>query len=40
MLTGSKNTLSAFEKFEFKSDGVVIDRVQSFKYLGVTTDEK
>ena len=40
MLTGSKNTLSAFENFEFKSDGVVIDRVKSFKYLGVTTDEK
>lgn len=40
MLTGSKNTLSAFENFEFKSDGVVIDRVKSFTYLGVTTDEK
>ena len=38
MLTGSKNTLSAFENFEFKSDGVVIDRVKSFTYLGVTTD--
>ena len=37
MLTGSRNT---FENFELKSDGVVIDRVKSFKYLGVTTDEK
>ena len=40
MQTGSKITLSAFENFEFKSDGVVIDRVKSFTYLGVTTDEK
>ena len=40
VLTGNKNTLSAFENFEFKSDGVVIDRVKSFTYLGVTTDEK
>ena len=40
ILTGSKNTLSAFENFEFKSDRVVIDRVESFKYLGVTTAEK
>ena len=40
MLTGIKNTLSTFENFEFKYDGVVIDRVKSFKYLGVTTDEK
>ena len=39
MLTGSKNTLSAFENFEFKSDGVVIDCVKSFTYLEVTTDE-
>ena len=39
MLTGSKITLSAFENFEFKSDGFVIDRVKSFTYLGVTTDE-
>ena len=32
--------LSSFEDFEFKSDdGVIIDRVKSFKYLGVTTDE-
>ena len=38
MLTGSKNTLSAFENFEFKL--VVIDHVKSFKYLGVATDEK
>ena len=37
MLTGSKNT---FENFEFNSDGAVIDHVQSFTYLGVTTDEK
>ena len=40
MLSGSKNTLTAFENFEFISDSVVIDRVKSFKYLGVTTDEK
>ena len=40
MLSGSKNTLSAFKNFEFKSEGVVIDRVKSFKYLAVTTDEK
>ena len=40
MPTGSKNTLYAFDNFEFKSDGVVIDRVKSFKYLGVTTDKK
>ena len=40
MLTERKNTLSAFENFEFNSDGVVIDHVQSFTYLGVTTDEK
>ena len=33
-------TLTAFENFEFISDSVVIDRVKSFKYLGVTTDEK
>ena len=40
ILTGCKNTLSTFENFEFKSDGVVIDRVKSFKYLGVTTEKK
>ena len=40
MLSGSKNTLTAFENFEFISDSVVIDLVKSFKYLGVTTDEK
>ena len=42
MLTGSKSTfnLSALKNFEFKSEGVFIGRVKSFKYLGVTTDEK
>ena len=41
MLTGIRKVLSSFEDFEFKSDdGVTIGRVKSFKYLGVTTDEK
>ena len=40
MLAGSKRMLSLFEDFELKPNGTQIDRVQSFKYLGVTTDAK
>ena len=40
MLAGSKRMLSLFEDFEFQSNGTQIDRVQSFKYLGVTMDSK
>lgn len=41
MLTGSKNALTSFEDFQFKSDDdVIIDRVKSFKYLGLTIDKK
>jgi len=36
MLAGSKRMLSLFEDFELQSNGTQIDRVQSFKYLGVT----
>ena len=32
--------LSLFEDFELQANGTQIDRVQSFKYLGVTTDAK
>ena len=32
--------LSLFEDFELQTNGTQIDRVQSFKYLGVTTDAK
>ena len=32
--------LSKFENFEFLPDGGQINRVKSFKYLGVTVDEK
>ena len=31
---------SVFEDFELRPNGTQIDRVQSFKYLGVTTDAK
>ncbi|PFX26681.1 putative RNA-directed DNA polymerase from transposon BS [Stylophora pistillata] len=40
MLAGSKRMLSLFEDFELQPNGTQIDRVQSFKYLGVTTDAK
>ena len=40
MLAGSKRMLSLFEDFELQANGTQIDRVQSFKYLGVTTDAK
>ena len=40
MLAGSKTMLSKFENFEFLPDGGQINRVKSFKYLGVTVDEK
>ena len=40
MLAGSKRMLSLFEDFELQSNGTQIDRVQSFKYLGVTMDLK
>ena len=40
MLAGSKTMLSKFENFEFLPDGGQINRVNSFKYLGVTVDEK
>ena len=39
-LAGSKRMLSLFEDFELQPNGTQIDRVQSFKYLGVTTDAK
>ena len=40
MLAGSKRMLSLFEDFELPPNGTQINRVQSFKYLGVTTDAK
>ena len=40
MLAGSKRMLSLFEDFELQPNGAQIDRVQSFKYIGVTTDAK
>ena len=40
MLAGSKRMLSLFEDFELQPNGTQIDRVQSFKYLRVTTDAK
>ena len=40
MLAGSKRMLSLFEDFELQPNGTQIDRVQSFKYLGVTMDAK
>ena len=40
MLAGSERMLSLFEDFELQPNGTQIDRVQSFKYLGVTTDAK
>ena len=41
MVIGSKNSLVSFEDFRFEpDDNVAIDRLTSFKYLGVTTDEK
>ena len=40
MLAGSKRILSLFEDFELQPNGTQIDRMQSFKYLGVTTDAK
>ena len=40
MLVGSKTMLSKFENFESLPDGGQINRVKSFKYLGVTVDEK
>ena len=39
MLAGSK-TMPKFENFEFLPDGGQINRIKSFKYLGVTVDEK
>ena len=40
MLVGSKRMLSLFEDFELQPNSTQIDRVQSFKYLGVITDAK
>ena len=40
MQAGSKRMLSLFEDFELQPNGTQIDRMQSFKYLGVTTDAK
>ena len=40
MLAGSKRILSLFEDFELQPNGTQIDRMQSFKYLGVTTNAK
>jgi len=40
MLAGSKTTLGLFDDFELQSEGDSINRVHSFKYLGVTTDER
>ena len=41
MLVGSKKMVFLFEDFELQPlNGTKIDRVQSFKYLGVTTDAK
>ena len=39
MLAGSK-TMPKFENFEFLPDGGQINRIKSFKYLGVTVAEK
>ena len=40
MLSGSKTMLSPFNDFQFSTDEGQIDRVSSFKYLGVLLDEK
>ena len=40
LLAGSKRMLSLFEDFELQPNDTQIERVQSFKYLGVTTDAK
>jgi hypothetical protein len=41
LLASSKLMLSKFEDFKLQSrDGIEIDRIQSFKYLGVELDEK
>ena len=41
MLAGSKTMLARFEDFQFQSEvGASIERVGSFKYLGVTADDK
>ena len=40
LLAGSKRMLSLFEDFELQPNGTQIECVQSFKYLGVTTDAK
>ena len=40
MLAGSKRMLSLFEDLELQPNGTQIERGQSFKYLGVTTDAK
>ena len=40
IMAGSKRILSLFEDFELQPNGKQIDRMQSFKYLGVTTDAK
>ena len=40
LLVGRKRMLSLFEDFELQPNGTQIDLVQSFKYLGVTTDAK
>jgi len=40
MLSGSKTMLSPFNDFQFSTDEGQINRVSSFKYLGVLLDEK
>jgi len=40
MLSGSKTMLSQFNDFQFCTDKGQINRVSSFKYLGILLDEK
>ena len=40
MISGSKTMLSPFNDFQFSTDEGQINRVSSFKYLGVLLDEK
>ena len=40
MLSGSRTTMSPLNDFQFSSDEGQINRVSSFKYLGVLLDEK
>lgn len=40
LLVGSKTTLTRFEDFDFSLSGEQIDRVCSFKHLGVMLNQK